>query len=52
LWYLNSRTFENFTKLRKNPELLEKFKLLDRRGFQLLATREEIASCPPAKPHS
>ena len=41
----------NFIKLPKKTELPEKFKLLAKRGFNLMETRKND-SCPLANPHS
>jgi len=41
----------DFAKLLKKTELPEKFKLLDKRGFELMETRES-GFVPLAKPHS
>jgi len=43
--------FENFTKFPQMTELLEKFKLLDKRGFELMEERERMPAPRPAPIH-
>ena len=50
-WNPEFADFANFTKLAKKTELLEKFELPDKRGFELTEMRKKD-SCPLASPHS
>jgi len=50
-WNPEITDFVNFAKFPQKTELLEKFKLLDKRGFELTEVRKKY-SCPLANPHS